>query len=89
MFCMRSQWGYSSRLCDLIAVMAQRDGCFDDWWTWTHQEVPSDEAVCAASMSSGVGSTSADSVITSLEHQLAIDETREESGLGESVVPIS
>ena len=30
-----NEWGYSTRLCDLIGIMAVADGCFDDWWTWS------------------------------------------------------
>ena len=76
-----NEWGYSSRLCDLIAVMATRDGCFDDWWTWTHEDAPQEappEGDCLGDcLPSGVGSQSADSVMDTLAHQLAMDDAFE------------
>ena len=32
-----NEWGYSTRLCDLIGVMAAADGSVEDWWVWSQK----------------------------------------------------
>ena len=33
-----NEWGYSTRLCDLIGIMAHADGAFDGWWDWSAEQ---------------------------------------------------
>ena len=88
-----NEWGYSSRLCDLISIMATRDGCFDDWWTWMAEEGDKGDSCASAPAEKMAGSQSADSVISSLVHQMAMDDAFEmgmQDGFGsEDVVPVN
>ena len=35
-----NEWGYSSRLCDLVLHMAKADGVFDKYWSFPEPELP-------------------------------------------------
>ena len=85
-----NEWGYSSRLCDLVGLMAHRDGAFDNYYVWP--EPPLESTIAGESEAAAhadappvaklndrmsVGNGSADSVLSTLEHALALDEAYE------------
>ena len=66
-----NEWGYSSRLTDLVLHMAKIDGVFESYWGFPEPTVDSSDPSAAADTSSGlqgkdrlsVGTASSDSVI--------------------------
>ena len=90
-----NEWGYSSRLCDLIGIMAVADGCFESWWSWNEVDEASnaDALADAESRRKGAawaeakakstisqGSRSADSVLSeSFGLQIGIDDLLEKN----------
>ena len=90
-----NEWGYSSRLCDLIGIMAVADGCFESWWSWNEGDEASiaDALADAESRRKGAawaeakaksivseGSRSADSVLSDqFGLQIGIDDLLEKN----------
>jgi len=85
-----NEWGYSTRLCDLIGIMATADGVMTAWWTWLPTELPAEltaevegvevevERVPAKVLREPLeGERSADSVLSTIEMALATDDAFE------------
>ena len=97
-----NEWGYSSRLCDLVCHMAKADGVFDQYWSFPEPPVelaePTDAQTAADADAAraeppsamlpkdrySVGASSADSVFSTLQHALAMDEDFETMCCGDT-----
>ena len=89
-----NEWGYSSRLCDLLGHIARQDGVFDGYWVSPEAVSPEATAPDPTKMVEhskrnidrlSAGSGSADSVLSTLQHALALEGEQDDFGNAVSI----